>query len=89
MVSSQQGNGEAAPLYDDDTGVPLNEAARRIVEKGKSKDAYDSNPGAVAAAGQGVLSKIPEVDIAVGKWKYVQIELSAPGESPKRVSSPL
>ena len=41
--------------------------------------------GGGGGGGNGVLGSIPDVDIAEGKWKYVQIELSAPGEKSKRV----
>jgi len=42
-------------------------------------------PKGADAAAQGVLESIPAVDLAEGKWKYVQIELTAPGEPQKRV----
>ena len=62
--------------------MPLNDAARKLVETAtKAKTAVAGGVG----AGSKVLDKIPAVEIAEGKWKYVQIELTAPGEAPKRV----
>jgi len=63
-------------------GKPLNEAGERIVEAAKSGA---SAPVTADDKGEGVLDAIPAVSIAEGKWKYVQIELTAPGEAPKRV----
>ena len=65
----------APPAFDDETGAPLNEAARRIVEEAKA------GASAAAAAGQSVLEGVPDVEIAPGKWKYVQIKLFSGGES--------
>ena len=65
--------------------MPLNDAARKLVETAtKAKTAVAGGVG----AGSKVLDKIPAVEIAEGKWKYVQIELSAPGELPKLVRRP-
>ena len=71
-----------APKFDDETGVPLNDAARDVVAKAKT---VSDGAGGEAGSGSSVLDKIPAVEIAEGKWKYVQIELTCPGEPPKRV----
>ena len=65
------------PLFDEETGVPLNDAARALVERADA-DTSAGAGGANAAAATGILASVPVVDIAEGKWKYVQIELSAP-----------
>ena len=72
------------PRFDDETGAALNAAAERLVQRAKAPTC-DDGPGTAAASGAGLLSDIPIVDIAIGKHKYVQIELTAPGEAPIRV----
>lgn len=88
MRNRQQTLDEAAmeekPRFDDETGAALNAAAERLVQRAKATG--DDGPSSSAAAsGGGLLSDVPIVDIAIGKHKYVQIELTAPGEAPIRV----
>lgn len=77
---------EDAPKYDDETGVPLNDAARRVVE---AATRHPSAPAADGASAPSSLDGVPEVVIAEGKWKYVQIRLypldAEDGEYHKRV----
>ena len=56
-----------------------------MVAKAKSRAGPAGDAARADGAGKGVLHSVPEVDIAEGKWKYVQIELTAPGEEPKLV----
>lgn len=39
--------------------------------------------GSEGASAQGLLDDVPAVSIDPGKWKYVAITLTAPGETPK------
>ena len=68
------------PLFDDDTGEALNEAARELVLDALAADL--SRPGggdsASSVALGEVLSSIPQVVCAVGTYKYVQVQLTHP-----------
>ena len=52
-----------APKFDDETGVPLNDAAREVVAKAKT---VSNGAGGGAGSGSSVLDKIPAVEIAEG-----------------------
>ena len=76
------------PLYDDATGAPLNEEARRIVARAERAE-VEANAalggegggggGGGGGAAGGVLDGVPAVEIAEGKWKYVQMICAASG----------
>lgn len=87
---------EEEARYDDVTGAPLNARARAIVERaaadaraaeaaaggrgeGGSGDGEGAGEGGGATLG-GAFASIPRVVLEEGTWKYVQVELSAPGE---------
>jgi len=55
-----------------------------VVERATAKGSLDDGNAGQKGSSE-VLDKIPAVEIAEGKWKYVQIELTAPGEPPKLV----
>ena len=74
------------PVFDDETGIPLNDAARALVERADADTSAGAGGGEATAAATGIMASVPVVDIAEGKWKYVQIELSAPDSAqPLRV----
>ena len=67
------------PLFCDDTGEALNEAARKLVLSALAEDKRAEVEGDGKTLGA-VLSSIPVVDCAIGTWKYVQVQLTHPDE---------
>ena len=76
------------PMFSDDTGEALNEAARRLIKEATGKDVHladdvnDGNDGnETAKRGRktemksDILRTIDRVRIALGVWKYVLIDL--------------
>ena len=61
------------PLFCDDTGEALNEAARKLVLSALAEDKRAEVEGDGKTLGA-VLSSIPVVDCAIGTWKYVQVQ---------------
>ena len=67
------------PLFCDDTGEALNDAARKLVLSALAEDKRAEVQGDVKALGN-ILGSIPVVDCAVGKHKYVQVQMTHPEE---------
>uniref|UniRef100_A0A7S3K3L8 14 kDa phosphohistidine phosphatase n=1 Tax=Aureoumbra lagunensis TaxID=44058 RepID=A0A7S3K3L8_9STRA len=64
--------------FDEETGAPLNDAARAILVRHR----HDAD--AVASSGSredvvAVFDRLPEIDIAEGVWKYVLLEIEVDG----------
>jgi hypothetical protein len=78
--------GIKAPLFDDITGAPLNAAARALVEK-EAQSRAEASGGDYSLDGKAseILSAVPDVLIAAGKYKYVQIKISIAGGGEKLV----
>ena len=75
MSSSESGTSAYSEqaLFDEVTGVALNERAERIVAEATGGGHEQDSACAAEAA---TLADVPVVQIAEGKWKYVQIELT-------------
>eukprot|EP00241_Pyramimonas_parkeae_P007702 CAMPEP_0114234484 /NCGR_PEP_ID=MMETSP0058-20121206/5734_1 /TAXON_ID=36894 /ORGANISM="Pyramimonas parkeae, CCMP726" /LENGTH=158 /DNA_ID=CAMNT_0001346167 /DNA_START=208 /DNA_END=681 /DNA_ORIENTATION=- len=71
--------------YCEETGAPLNDAARRIVELATQVTPVQSRSEEDTTSGEDVLAGIPSVELAHGKWKYVAIDISSRGGGTKRV----
>ncbi len=67
------------PLFCDDTGEALNDAARKLVLSALAEDKRAEVQGDGKALGN-ILGSIPVVDCAVGKHKYVQVQMTHPEE---------
>ena len=67
------------PLFCDDTGEALNDAARMLVISALAEDKRAEVQGDGKALGN-ILGSIPVVDCAVGKHKYVQVQMTHPEE---------
>lgn len=67
------------PLFCDDTGEALNDAARKLVLSALAEDKRAEVQGDGKALGN-ILGSIPLVDCAVGKHKYVQVQMTHPEE---------
>ena len=86
----------AAAQWDDATGAPLNDAARSILEEAKATIAKSSAASSKSSskafisedAARAILAAIPDVDLATGEHKYVQVIVSVKG-APKGVSKPI
>ncbi len=68
------------PLFCDDTGEALNEAARKLVLSALAEDKRGLKVEGDGKTLGAVLSSIPVVDCAIGTWKYVQVQLTHPDE---------
>lgn len=72
--------GDDVPLFDDDTGEALNDAARQLVLDALAADLRKPAGGSSddsAPLGE-ALSSIAPVVCAVGTYKYVQVQLTSP-----------
>ena len=67
------------PLFCDDTGEALNDAARQLVLSALAEDKRAEVQGDGKALGN-ILGSIPVIDCAVGKHKYVQVQMTHPEE---------
>ena len=69
------------PMFCDETGEALNEAAKRLVLDALAADKHtlDANDGVAPTLGP-ILSSIPVVECAEGTHKYVQVQLTHPNE---------
>ena len=79
IEASMDAYDSAQPLFCDDTGEALNDAARKLVLSALAEDKRAEVQGDGKALGN-ILGSIPVVDCAVGKHKYVQVQMTHPEE---------
>mmetsp|Transcript_28081 Transcript_28081/g.82255 ORF Transcript_28081/g.82255 Transcript_28081/m.82255 type:complete len:159 (-) Transcript_28081:547-1023(-) len=72
--------------FDDITGEALNDEARRLVSEA-ARDRMAASASSAPGRQGGVLDSVATVEIAPGTWKYVQIQVTAAGESKRIVRS--